>query len=485
MSVHDVNFASIIELHWKLQRNDGIEIPGPLYVTLGTKPDFAKRLANLIAGAADGKGMSDLISWDEESEDRDENVEESEKHEVTNKHHENDLAGEGIEEQQLPENSNSKQNIGTKTEGAHIPGDQIREEVPEEDSRFAKSSPVPSGPEVSEYSKDGLDEDGDFIDYEDEEYDQSPEIPASANIDSGGKQYGNSPHFITLCSGLASCICPPCMKHPLIYGEDNKSEHDQYSPTTAPEEGGHHDEFDSNSSPNQSDQYQGKNANHEADSEDGDFSGYPEPDEYEVDEGLTHEEMGQEPYISYDGIQEEDEGRNGNVVTDVIFSSAEEALGPQELDHQPEATKTRYEDEVEEIEYTATEQGSLGVEQTGSSIVSATDNQGSKTLAAVGHDQDDDEISYEEVDVPGSNESEHTLIADESVPNDIVEVTKQENNDEINYDTDDQQELNQTSSQKASTEASPVSNGHTGKRQRADAEDATDRASKRRCWCSI
>jgi hypothetical protein len=497
MSVHDVNFASVIDLHERLQRNDGVQSPGPLYVTLGTKPDFAKRLANLVAGAAEGKGMSDLISWDEESDDFDENVGDKEQLEVTDQHaeglnasakiHENDFAGEGAEEEQSPERVDSEQNTGSAAEGVKAPEDHSGKPMPEDHGRLATSDNVSSQVNVSEYSKDGLDEDGDLIDYEDEEYEQSRETSTSANVDSSGKQHGNALHFITPCSGRASCTCP-CMKHPLIYDEENKSELDQHPPAPAPEEDGHHGQLDPNAphSPSiHSDQYHGENANHEADNEEGDSSGYQEHDEYEGDEGLAHEQTGEEFYISYDGIQEEDEGKNGNVAGD-IASSAQEVLDPYppEPDHQPEATETR-DGDLEEIDYNSTGQDFEGFEQTDYAMASAVGNQGSASLAADKHDHEGEEISYEEADIPDSNESERTLIADESAPDFNFDETKQEQNDEINYDTDDQQELNYSSNQNAITESSPLSNGHTGKRQRADAEDATDRASKRMCSCSV
>jgi hypothetical protein len=502
MSVHDVNFASVIDLHERLQRNDRVQTPGPLYVTLGTKPDFAKRLANLVAGASEGKGMSDLITWDEESDDFDENVGDKEQLEVTDqqaeglnasaKIHENDFAGEGAEEEQPPERVDSEQNTGSTAEGVETPEDHSGKPIPEDQDRLATSDNVSSQVNVSEYSKDGLDEDGDLIDYEDEEYEQSPETSTSANVDSSGKQYGNALHLITPCSRRASCTCPR-MKHPLIYDEENKSELDQHSPAPAPEEDGHHGQLGPNApySPSiHSNQYHGENANREADNEEGDSSGYQEHDEYEGDEGLAHEQTGEESYVSYDGIQEEDEGKNGNVVADDIASNAQEVLDPHppELDHQPEATETR-DDDLEEIDYNSTGQDFVGFEQTDHSMASAVENQGSASLAADRHDYEDEEISYEEADIPDSNESERTLIADESAPDfnpDFnFDETKQEQNDEINYDTDDQQELNHPSNQKAITESSPLSNGHTGKRQRADAEDATDRASKRMCSCSV
>ena len=526
MSVHDVNFASVIDLHERLQRNDGAQIPESLYVTLGTKPDFAKRLANLVAGAADGKGMSDLISWDEGSEifeEDEQSVHVGEKDPLQNtdrnpddlnestENHENDLV-EGAEEENLLENVNSEQNTGSNTEDAEALEGNNGEQILEAYDRPATSdnpstlvnsrdqlvthdyhSTAQTG-DVSDYSKDGLDEDGDLIDYEDEEYEQSRETSASANVDSSGKHNGNSPYFITPCSGLASCSCPPCMRHPLIYDEEKIPALNQHSLSPTAEEDEHHLHSNSRNrhSPSiHSDQYPGENANRETDDEEDDFSGYQEHKEQEDDEALAHYQTGEENvhdveefHVSYDGVKEEDEGTNGNVMADGIATNIEDFFNPPELDHQLEATGTR-DDDLEEIDYNITSQDSAGIGHTDHPIASAVENQGSKSFTVTGDDQDADEISYEEADIPDSNESELTLIADESAQGLNIDETGQEHGDEINYDTDDQQDLNNLSQRKATIEASPISNGHTGKRQRADAEDATDRASKRMCSCSV
>ena len=527
MSVHDVNLASVIDLHEKLLRNDGVQTPGPLYVTLGTKPDFAKRLVNLANGAADGKGMSDLISWEEESENFEEDeqsvhVGDKEPLENTNQNtegfnestenDENDLVAEGAEEGRLPENVNSEKDTGNNAEDAEAPEENSGEQMPEHHDRPSTSdnnSPLVNSQDqrvthddlstaqtadISDYSKDGLDEDGDLIDYDDEEYEQNRETSASANVDSSGKQNGNSPHFIKPCTGLSSCSCPPCMRHPLIYDEEKIPSLDQRSLSPAAEEDEHHIQPDSNArhSPSiHSDHYSGENATPEADDEDDDFSGYQDHEEYEGDEAFAHEQTGEENvqdgeafHASYDSTKEEDEGKNGNVVTDGIATNAEDSFNPPELDHQQEATETR-DDDLEEIDYNTTGQDSADIVHADHPIASAVENQGSKRIAVSRDDQDADEISYEEADIPDSNESERTLIADESAQDLNIDESGQEHNDEINYDTDDQQDLKNPSEQKVTIEASPISNGQTGKRQRVDAEDVMDRASKRMCSCSV
>lgn len=71
--IDNVTFDGLIYVHQQLIRNDGIESPEPLHFTLGTRPEFKKRYAGLLAGAHEGKGLSKLIPRDEESENCDDN----------------------------------------------------------------------------------------------------------------------------------------------------------------------------------------------------------------------------------------------------------------------------------------------------------------------------------------------------------------------------------------------------------------------------
>jgi hypothetical protein len=64
-----LTFGDLVRLYVRLLQNENIEPAETLYVTLSTKLDFSKRLANLLAGAAEGKGFSELAIWNEESPD--------------------------------------------------------------------------------------------------------------------------------------------------------------------------------------------------------------------------------------------------------------------------------------------------------------------------------------------------------------------------------------------------------------------------------
>ncbi|KAI9814212.1 MAG: hypothetical protein M1827_003378 [Pycnora praestabilis] len=71
-SAHASNtiFSQVVDVHVQLLLQDGVDNPGPLYVSLKTRPRFSKRLEKLVAAASEGKGISQLpfleTSGDEE-----------------------------------------------------------------------------------------------------------------------------------------------------------------------------------------------------------------------------------------------------------------------------------------------------------------------------------------------------------------------------------------------------------------------------------
>ncbi len=69
--LHDVTLTQILNLREKLLRNDGVESSPAPRILLGTRISFSKRFQKLTAGAAEGKGLSQFIAWDEHSESLD------------------------------------------------------------------------------------------------------------------------------------------------------------------------------------------------------------------------------------------------------------------------------------------------------------------------------------------------------------------------------------------------------------------------------
>lgn len=66
--LHDVTLTQILNLREKLLRNDGVESSRPLCIILGTRTNFSKRIEKLTVGIAEGKGLSQFVTWDEHSE---------------------------------------------------------------------------------------------------------------------------------------------------------------------------------------------------------------------------------------------------------------------------------------------------------------------------------------------------------------------------------------------------------------------------------
>lgn len=63
-----MTLTQILSLHEKLWHNDGVDTPQPLYLLLGTRISFSRRFDILAEGALQGKGMSEFVLRDENSE---------------------------------------------------------------------------------------------------------------------------------------------------------------------------------------------------------------------------------------------------------------------------------------------------------------------------------------------------------------------------------------------------------------------------------
>ncbi|KAJ5819237.1 hypothetical protein N7474_004828 [Penicillium riverlandense] len=60
-----VSLHQVLDLYLKLCHNDGSNEPEALYLTLSTKMTVSAEIANLLAAANGGKGLSELHGWDE------------------------------------------------------------------------------------------------------------------------------------------------------------------------------------------------------------------------------------------------------------------------------------------------------------------------------------------------------------------------------------------------------------------------------------
>ncbi|KAL4880964.1 hypothetical protein BJY04DRAFT_69169 [Aspergillus karnatakaensis] len=59
-----VTLKQIIDVYLQLCHNDGIDEPEPLYLTLSTRPTLTAELSNLLLAVNEGKGLSEIQSWD-------------------------------------------------------------------------------------------------------------------------------------------------------------------------------------------------------------------------------------------------------------------------------------------------------------------------------------------------------------------------------------------------------------------------------------
>lgn len=230
-SIEDATLTQILQLHEKLLQNDEVEEHKPLRFLLGTRPSFSTRLANLIAGAADGKGLSELVTWDEESERFDETGE------VLDRAHED----EPSEGNPLPNEDSSGDNEVLGIEGSEStairppsPQSDEQEQVPHEEAdngrdaghsdsepteepaagdarsldnqELSKNKPVASGED---------EEEDDLIDYSDEEaldsgQQEGDESHVARQTNDNRRSNGIYTDFISPCLKPNTCFCSKC-----------------------------------------------------------------------------------------------------------------------------------------------------------------------------------------------------------------------------------------------------------------------------------
>ncbi|TEY62644.1 hypothetical protein BOTCAL_0159g00150 [Botryotinia calthae] len=164
----DLSLGQIIRLYEQLVNNDGAgEIP-PLNLRLVIQPTGPDRFLALTKGAAEGKGLLDYVTWDAESEDDPTEFGEQTEH---------------YDSESSPDEYNTKLDDGDKPiktidihDENHDPGFKHAQPNQNEDKRgeVGHQESVPTtdrkSPETSEQGNNETEEEeGDFIDYEDEE----------------------------------------------------------------------------------------------------------------------------------------------------------------------------------------------------------------------------------------------------------------------------------------------------------------------------
>jgi hypothetical protein len=233
--IHEASLGQIIGLHDTLLRNDDVESHRPLYMALGTRLNFSKRLASLTAAAAEGKGLSELINWDDESEEVDDSgvVDESIESKDPNLNDQENGKVLGIEavetadgfvvesnhasptpasvhdkqeEDEDAENSEEHQHVDVEPTPAHL--------SPQSNAaQDSKPSEVLPSTEKDTATSEYVEDEDDLIDYSDDE----AEDPATQNrgtsknpTDDNRTQDGNSDDLFSPCILPQTCFCNAC-----------------------------------------------------------------------------------------------------------------------------------------------------------------------------------------------------------------------------------------------------------------------------------
>jgi hypothetical protein len=221
-----------------LLQNDGVQPPYPFSIQLSVRPNFSTRLANLAAGAAEGKGLSELISWDEHSDSLNELTEAAGDAQGKGSNtelgeqegFEDEVEGEFEEAQENPDTFQApvsgvdlKSGPGSaNTQVLNVPdlaNGSSDESVAQHNALPAKEPPSsPKAETIGNGTGNGeYDEDGDLIDYSDEEVESPYKSGKNATsqaikpeTDSTRTQNGTYDDFISPCFKPNTCFCSKC-----------------------------------------------------------------------------------------------------------------------------------------------------------------------------------------------------------------------------------------------------------------------------------
>jgi hypothetical protein len=239
-----VTFYQILDLHTRLAQNDGVGIVPPLYITLGMKPEFCRSFGTLLAGANQGKGLSEVVTHEEDYFDSPEGHEEletleedgnyeAESREEADPNDEakaydpNDLetvenSGEVFPQQDFTvavaaEGEKSDAKTNGDQNGSGKSEDQTHEVPVEVEHASSRPKRVQErrlkSANAATPARSDVDEDGDLIDYsEDEDYVEkdSVALDVKRTVPNGSQGSGTSTIFSTLCLKPSMCFCSNC-----------------------------------------------------------------------------------------------------------------------------------------------------------------------------------------------------------------------------------------------------------------------------------
>jgi hypothetical protein len=215
-SSQDITFNQILDLRSMLLQNDGVDSPGPLYLILATRTNFSRKFASLSRSAEEGKGLSEVVYWDEHSE--------SPEFEGVG---EDGLGDEAVvETQNLEEASDEISNLQEELQDPSLGQSSTKDSNDVHGSATAQQTePIHAtalegvetlGGDAGDRNSNGdpKEEEGDLIDYSDEEL-EATHIRAESNTfnlptDSSSTHNGTYTDFVSPCLKPSSCFCSKC-----------------------------------------------------------------------------------------------------------------------------------------------------------------------------------------------------------------------------------------------------------------------------------
>jgi hypothetical protein len=499
--IGDITIGQIIDLHEKLLKNDGVESLRPLCLLLGTRPNFSARFATLISGAVEGKGLSELVHWDEQSEGFDDSAN------VTENEHEEQLEQESHEVEEglgdaaeKEETNGHQQEISSDTlaqepiteqEPPYEAGDTQSDDAPGSAATNATSAAKGSAAEASS-TEDALpvqnvdasasgeyDEDGDLIDYSDVEDEARPELrkdekyhSTKLETDNNRTHNGTFTDFFSPCLKPNTCFCSKCNDLLLAEYEAINEDLRRRSISRAAEE----NLFEGAAEPSVVDE--GENNDHETTLEAENGIEYDENEEDDPERGNLTAELTDPSADSGEG----DAVEFGRREDEFFIEDGDADGGEVSEGHDPmsEPTNGAYQGTFDEFDFGEDDQPHdenlpllTGQEtQFHDEHVNPVDEQTaplSKETFPVGS------LDFTDAADSESAASEKTLEAQPVPIDDVATVLNEENEDEIDYDDDE--ELNVLEVQEPIMKELQPPNSSSGKRQRAD-DDVTSTGSK-------
>jgi hypothetical protein len=493
-----VTIGQLISLHEKLLQNDGVESIGPLCLQLGTRPNFSIRFANLVSGASEGKGLSELVQWDEESESLEDSAH------VTENEHGEESEGEtyeGDEALAVVEKEESKapqqqRSDDTLAQDPAIEQEQKPHQEPgnfksldasdtaaingvQEANNSASQHTAANVLQKNDTSGSGEDEDGDILDYSDEDEAQ-PELRKDARshltTDDNRTHNGTFAYFIPPCLKPQTCFCSKCNDLLLAEYEAVNEELRRRSISRAAE-----DKFSRQATETSITK---ADANHEEETNVEAKNGieYDENDVENLDQGNLapeHEDQsadfGEDHTAEFDNHEDEFYIEDGDV-------EGEEAVEGYDLTI--ESTNVGDEGTFDEFDFGEDDNTQQHQELPISDDQEARPHE-QDTAPTIDHTQFSKETvpigsSLGFADAPGSESaaSEKTLEAQPVSPNDLATELNDGHEDEIGYDDDEESDAAHV--QAPNVKEPQATSNASGKRQRVD-DDGMSTESKGIC----